>query len=357
MIKRHKTKLILSSLVILLPAVLGLIFWNKLPYSMASHWGFTGEADAFSSKSFSVIAVPLIMLAVHWLTFLLTFIDRRNRNQTERAIGLVVWIIPVLTLFISATSLCITLGYTPKLSLSMAVMALLLVVIGNSLPKCRRNSTIGIKCRWTLMSDENWNATHRFSGKVWVAGGLILLLCCMLPEKIFTAVLIAVISISAVAPVLYSWIYYRRQLAAGTAPAAAPVKTKQELIVTAVILSLVAVFVLPLLFTGKLNYVYSDEGFKVEASFWADLSLRYDEIDSAEYIDDANPGTRVSGFASSRLLMGSFKNDEYGLYTRYSSPKSDSAIVLDCGGRSLVISGMSTDETLAIFEYISSRLE
>ncbi len=49
MIKKNRGALILSSILILLPSLLGLIFWNKLPEQMTTHWGFDGSADGFST--------------------------------------------------------------------------------------------------------------------------------------------------------------------------------------------------------------------------------------------------------------------------------------------------------------------
>ena len=51
-----------------------------------------------------------------------------------------------------------------------------MIVIGNYLPKTRRNYIIGIRLPWTLENDENWSKTHRLAGKIWVLGGLLLFL-------------------------------------------------------------------------------------------------------------------------------------------------------------------------------------
>lgn len=49
------------------------------------------------------------------------------------------------------------------------LLGLLFLWVGNYFPKLRRNRTLGIKVSWTLGNEENWNRTHRFAGKVWVA--------------------------------------------------------------------------------------------------------------------------------------------------------------------------------------------
>ena len=45
MIRKNKGKLILSSLVVLLPMVMGLLLWDRLPEQIATHWGVSGQPD------------------------------------------------------------------------------------------------------------------------------------------------------------------------------------------------------------------------------------------------------------------------------------------------------------------------
>ncbi|MBQ5760469.1 MAG: DUF1648 domain-containing protein, partial [Clostridia bacterium] len=59
MFTHHKKKLILSSLLILLPILFGLLLWNDLPAVMTTHWGADGVADGFTGKAFAVFVPPL----------------------------------------------------------------------------------------------------------------------------------------------------------------------------------------------------------------------------------------------------------------------------------------------------------
>ena len=63
MIKKNLKVLIITSLVILLPIVAGVILWNQLPEQIPSHWNMNGEVDGWSSKPFAVFGMPLMMLA------------------------------------------------------------------------------------------------------------------------------------------------------------------------------------------------------------------------------------------------------------------------------------------------------
>ena len=90
------------------------------------------------------------------------------------------------------------------------------MVIGNYLPKVKQNNTIGIRVVWSLMDEENWNATHRFSGKLWMASGILCMLCGLFGESM-AALVVYIISIMAAAiiSILYSYLFYKKKLATG----------------------------------------------------------------------------------------------------------------------------------------------
>ena len=93
---------------------------------------------------------------------------------------------------------------------------LLFMIIGNYLPKVKQNNTIGIRVVWTLQDEENWSATHRFSGKLWVASGVLCMLCGLFGESIAALVLYIVsIMAAAIVSILYSYLFYKKKMAAG----------------------------------------------------------------------------------------------------------------------------------------------
>ena len=151
---------------------------------------------------------------------------------------------PILSL------LCAGLSYALSAGISLSVgrittlsLGLMFAAIGNYLPKCRRNYTIGIKVTWALASDENWNATHRFAGKVWVIGGVAVMLAALLPEgwNVFAAVLGAVVI--SVIPAVYSYRYYKGQLARGEKPDPLPALSSRYWKISAAVTVAILVFV------------------------------------------------------------------------------------------------------------------
>ncbi len=356
--KENRLNLILSSLAILLPMAAGLIFWDKLPETLPRHWNITGQVDAYSSKGFVIFVLPLIMLAFHWLAILVTAADKKNRDQNKKVYTLVLWIMPLLTNSLAVFFYVINSGREPSMSITLIIMALMFIIIGNYLPKCRQNYTIGIKVKWALANEENWNATHRFAGRVWVIGGIVLLFCALLPEKYAMATMLAAIVPLAVIPTLYSWLYYKKQANAGSAPQKAEIPmSKTARIISIVFFILLTLVLLVLFFYGSISFVYDETSLTVDATFWSDIRLDYAEIDSIEYRPEGIPGSRINGYGSGRLLMGIFKNEELGSYTRYSYTRCDSAILINCSGDWLVLSGEDEAETMSIYNELLSRLK
>lgn len=334
MIAKYKKELIVSSIFILLPAFVSLAVPALRP----------------------VWICCLSLLAGQWLCFLISAADPGNQGRNEKPLRLVLWIMPAVSWFSAgifyamSTGLSLSVGRITTLSLG-----LMFIAIGNYLPKCRRNYTVGIKVRWALASDENWNATHRFAGKVWVIGGLAVMLAALLPEgwNLSAAVLGTVVM--SLIPTAYSYRYYRGQLARGETLDPLPIPTSRYWKISAAAAVVIVVFVAVMLFSGKVETSFGDDSFTVRGSFYGSQTVAYEDVDSVELRAGDVPGSRVFGVGSFRLLLGTFQNDEFGTYTRYTYYKPEACIVVRTGDKVLVLSGKDRTETQEIYDQLMSH--
>ncbi len=208
MIKKHLKMLIITSIIILIPILVGLLLWDKLPDQIATHWNAQGIADGFSSKTTAVFGFPAILLAVHWLCVIVAGTDPKNKNIARKPMALVMWICPLLSLIVASMTYVTALGHNASVDVIMPLfMGTLFVVMGNYLPKCKHNYTIGIKVPWALNDEENWNQTHRFAGIIWVIGGVIIMVTAFLGS---IYVMMPITLIMVLAPTIYSYCYYRK---------------------------------------------------------------------------------------------------------------------------------------------------
>lgn len=362
MLKEHKKKLIISSLLILLPILVGALLWNQLPDTMATHWGADGNVDGWASKAFGVFAMPILMLLMHWLCLWITTKDPGQKKQTPKAFGMIFWMMPMVSLVSSAILYGTALGAELNIgTVVFGLMGLMFMGIGNYMPKIRQNYTLGIKVVWALHNEENWNATHRFGGRVWVAGGFLMVLLAFFPEAVYVAAVFPLILILAVVPMVYSWLYYKKQCARGEGyplndqPMDPTMKKLYNGSLVLVVIILIAVCFF--LFAGDIDYLYGEDSFTIDPSAWNDLTVEYDAIESIELRKTAVQGSREYGFGSAKLLLGVFKNEEFGMYTRYTYTESEAAVVLTVNGNILVLAGETLEETQLIYDELTARME
>ena len=207
--KKYMKTLILTSLLTLLPLAVGLILWNRLPEQVPIHWNIHGEADGWAGKFAAVLGTPLFLLAMHWFcAFVTIYADPKKENHSEKILRMVFWIMPLLSLLVHGFTYASILGVEADMNMILPIfLGLLFIVIGNFLPKCKQNYTVGIKIPWTLNSEENWNKTHRFAGIFWVIGGLATLILGLFGAAwAYIPIMLAM----GIVPIVYSFLLYRK---------------------------------------------------------------------------------------------------------------------------------------------------
>ena len=210
MLKKYRKTLIITTIITLLPILAGLILWNKLPEEMPMHFNAAGEVDGTAGKAFGVFGMPVLLVAVQWLCALGSLkMDPKAENLEGKVMGLVLWIIPVLSVLMHMLVYGTALGADMNVQIIIpVVMGLLLTIIGNWLPKCKQTYTLGIKLPWTLEDEDNWNRTHRFAGPVWVACGMVIMVGSLVGGA-FLWVMLAALVVMIAAPTVYSYLIFR----------------------------------------------------------------------------------------------------------------------------------------------------
>ena len=359
---KNKKYWLVTSLVTLLPVLVGLLLWDKLPEKIPTHFGIDGAADGWGSRGFAVFGLPLMWLIFHLIIWGVTRLDKQNRGHNEKVLNLVGLIFPAMSIVFAVLIYSHALGLELNLgSFLLPMLGLLFILMGNWMPKIKQNSTLGIKIKWTLYNEENWNNTHRFAGFVWVIGGVVFCLMGFVPGETLVFLLPLEVILLAVVPTVYSWQLARKQRKAGTyTESEVSRKAKQHpviLAVSMVMVALILVGVAFLMFTGDIVYTCTDTALTIEADFQSDSVVPYEQIDDLELRETAPVGIREWGFASARLMMGWFDNDEFGGHTRYSYTGTDAYIVLHCGEDVLILNAETEDATRALYEQLKEAVK
>ena len=207
--KRNKGLLILTTLLTLVPLAVGLLLWDKLPKQIPTHWNMDGEIDGWSSKSFAVFGICGFIASIHLLCSFITFADPKNKGHNEGNMWLMLWICPLISAVCSALMYFAAFGYDISMERILPIfMGGLFAVTGNYMPKFKQNSTIGIKIPWTLHDEENWTATHRFAGRIWLIGGIVIMLTGVFGKA---WIMMAALIVMTVVPMIYSYRFYKKK--------------------------------------------------------------------------------------------------------------------------------------------------
>ena len=208
---KHKKTMLLSTILCLLPILLGLTLYEQLPEQVPIHFDFSGNPDNYASKTFAVFFLPLLMAAMNLLCHWAMRKEKKAMEASPAPLLLITgWIIPVLCNLLMPVTLFMGMGkQLPIVTICSLICGLTFIIIGNYLPKCKPNRYMGIKLPWTFASEENWRRTHRFGGFVWVAAGICTLLAGMFAQEwlMFASLLAAILL-----PTVYSWQLSRKQI-------------------------------------------------------------------------------------------------------------------------------------------------
>lgn len=212
--------------IVLLAAVLVhlaaymLIAYPAMPQTVPTHWGVEGTVDGWSSKGETIViaAMPLLIVL---LMYAVPRLDPKGRNY-DRFLGVYLGASAALTLFTVAVSWMTPLtafgvipeGSTLVTTFVLFMLAVLMLALGNYMPRVKPNYMFGIRTPWTLASEDNWRRTHRFAGPVFMAAGMLMIVAAALstfaPDVAIVVELVAVLAASAIVGV-YSYAVWRRE--------------------------------------------------------------------------------------------------------------------------------------------------
>lgn len=349
MIRENKIKYLISSIIIVLPFLVSVLIKDSIGNAVEGAWYFSW-------------IMPLVLWGIHTGLLVLTrFID--PVKQDKKIENIIFFIIPAISFYTGAVFIAIMLGAEVNISFICAILlGVSFIIMGNYLPKAKRNRTFGLKIKWTMTNDDNWVATHRLSGKLFVIAGVIVLFTAFLPAiAMFITLFVILVAIVAI-PIVYSYKFYKKQIESGEATEddysydKMGGKVNKKLIIITVVVTVVAIVLL--MFTGSIKFELGDDSLKVSPSLGGGIELKYSELKNAPiyYVEEKVPGTRVMGVGAANLLYGQFQNEEFGNYTRYTYTASESSIIIHLEDEVIVLADESTAKTLELYEELITKI-
>lgn len=203
--------LLISSILCLIPIVIAIIFYKNLLENIPMHFNIHGEVDSFAPKIFIIIN-PTILFILNLIVIFVKYNDPKIKNVPKKLLKILLFIIPFMSLVMVSFTIFISLGYNLRIQVIMPILiSVIFILIGNYLPKCKRNYTVGIKLPWTLHNDNVWIKTHRLGGFLFVITGVLVLFTSIFLNKISFFIMISMLLIILISTTIYSFVIYKKQ--------------------------------------------------------------------------------------------------------------------------------------------------
>ncbi len=201
-------------IIICIPIAYTAFLYPELPDTIPLHFNIDGSPDRFGNKEniwFPILLLSVVSASMYLILINLYRID--PKKTAKQSPELFRKIATILVIFFCAINLLIV--YASKTGSFrfgrpvLPLLGLLFAVLGNYMHSIKPNYFVGFRTPWALENEDNWRKTHQLVGKVWVPGGVLLLLASFLFEG-RTAILVfyIILTVMILIPAIYSYRYY-----------------------------------------------------------------------------------------------------------------------------------------------------
>ena len=181
---------------------------------LPTHWNAAGEVDA-TMPALQALLLPAGMALAIGLLFAAIPLIEPLQNKLDGSAPLLrtTWIgMLALMVVVQGMVAAPVFGFQPGPGAIIVMVGILFLALGNMLPKSRPGFFVGIRTPWTITNADNWVATHRLGGKLFLAAGAVMVLAGLIdmPGELRMVLVLGSTMAAALIPVAYSWLFWNR---------------------------------------------------------------------------------------------------------------------------------------------------
>jgi uncharacterized membrane protein len=201
------------AVLIAITAIASAVAYPRLPETVATHWDIHGQVNGWQSRGQAAVFLPILMLVLWGAMRGLPAIDPRRANYAkfqatyDFMIGATLTLVALIHVAVLASALGAPISMLRVIPFAIGV---LMIAIGNQLPRARSNWWFGIRTPWTLSNERVWERTHRVGGYLMMASGVVIIVGALVSGLVVPLV-IACVAVSALGSVIYSYVAWRQE--------------------------------------------------------------------------------------------------------------------------------------------------
>lgn len=202
----NKKVLIVTTIVCLLPILIGLVFYNSLPEKVAIHFNLNNQPDNYFSKAGFVFGIPMIMVVLQTVCCIASDLSNKNQEANKKVITIYKWIIPILTMILYGVTIAYALGKEMDIrKIAMCLIGILFMVTGNYIPKVIGNDRIP-----NLKNEKLKRRLTRWMAYLFIANGILAIFSIVF-EPMVSAIVIGIAIVEVILITMYTYTKSRKE--------------------------------------------------------------------------------------------------------------------------------------------------
>lgn len=203
---------------------------NFLPKEVPMHFDFSGNVDRYGSR-YEMFIFPGLMaaMALFW-SILLAWCEKKHKNADGKTaaeaqnnikiLRISAAVIMIMEFVLQCGALVNAFRHLEQPvqvmpaefgSVVCAAVGIAMAVMGNLMPKSKRNGFFGIRTSWSMENDRTWLASNRFGGAVFFAvGAAVTVLSLILRGITIICVMMGMVILGTVVSIAYSHYAYKK---------------------------------------------------------------------------------------------------------------------------------------------------
>lgn len=197
--KKINKKLIISCCLCLLPILIGLIYYKKLPENIAIHFDINNNPDNYFQKDIFIFGMPVLMALLQAIS-MLKYDDKKENRKVNAAYSCV---IPLTTIIMYIVTIMYALGNSIDIrKIVMILLGILFIITGNYTPKSISKNFSRVPKRLLYFFRKKYN---RIYGYMLVVNGIIFIIS-VLFKPIVSAIAVVLFILESIFLYLYALI-------------------------------------------------------------------------------------------------------------------------------------------------------
>lgn len=216
-------------IISIIPLIITGIAIQFMPDSVPMHYDMSGQIDRWGSKYENIIfPIFIILITLFWQIFILYYEKKALTASTDKERNGAVSNAKCLTIVSISTSIvfgimqCFILfgsyfeatknsthASVDIAKVSCILLGVLYIILGNYMPKTKRNGTIGVRISWSMYNDVTWAKSNHFGGIALIITGLLTILTSIfINGNLSTILMLIYLAIAVIAILIYSYDIY-----------------------------------------------------------------------------------------------------------------------------------------------------